>query len=109
METLAVVPKVPKALPGRVILRFDKPKETYGSSKLIIPKTAQRIDQNVAEVVSIGAPTDRQEEMFCYDVKKGMKVIADHVLGDPFLVGEGDGAIEYRIFRVFEIIGLYPE
>jgi co-chaperonin GroES (HSP10) len=103
-EEMAVSPEVPEALPGRVIVKFPRPKtQTVGG--LIIPESAQRIERNVAEVVAVGAPTDRSEELFCYDVKVGDRVIAKPHYGDEFGVRTSEGVEPHHIFRMFEIIG----
>lgn len=103
---------VPQALPGRVILKFDKPKERVGS--IFIPETTVQI-KNIATVVSVGYPVTDEDRIFCKMIKEGDRVNATEHRGEKMLVlSHIDQATglerfdEYRVFRMYEVWGLLP-
>jgi co-chaperonin GroES (HSP10) len=118
LEDLAVSPVRPLALPGRIIVQYDDAKkagvkvdEATGmvfAGGIFVPRRESKLNKHVAEVIDVGAPTDRQEELFVRDVRVGDKIIANPRYGTEFQVGEGETAQTFHIFRQFEIVGKLP-
>jgi co-chaperonin GroES (HSP10) len=94
--------------PGRVVVRFAPPKAQSGL--IFLPGVARRAEKYRAELYEVGTPTDRSEELFVEEFRKGDTIIANRNLGTP-VPGHCDEGNEnvtdfrYYIFRMFEVAG----
>lgn len=60
------------ALPGKVLVEFQKPVEKVGS--IIVPEKSQGIRVDIARVLSIGAPLNEQQKVTHSRLAPGMLV-----------------------------------
>lgn len=90
------------ALPGRVIVEYEKPVEKT-SGGILLPDRSKR-EAHVARVVDVGDAIDEYERVFTKLVKAGMLVKANPAYGTKHQWTEPDGTErEIRIFKMYEI------
>jgi co-chaperonin GroES (HSP10) len=116
VPTLAELDEEQQALPGRVVVRFQKPAEqTKGG--IFIPEMAKGIEYPVAKVVSLGRPVTKTHEAYLDVLGKGDLVGANPLLGTQYEVTrdiEGGGAafrdsVVYHIYTYEQLTGLVSD
>jgi hypothetical protein len=96
-----------KALPGRVIVEFDKPAEFFSKEAgIVIPEQFRVIERDIAKIVDLGAPTDQREEMISKDLAKASFVKANPLYGIAQKVVLDGRETEVRIYAYHEITAI---